>query len=103
MEITMNRNGTYNAEDVLKIGNEKVGESGSDWYTIKTLEPAKAWNSEMMEYFDIETGTCFVIYDGLAYPFEEPFYEKDEDEGIDEQKYPENWEDVLGHIEGFGR
>ena len=101
-ELKILRNGTYLAEEVEKVDNDFVKSVG-DAKIIKTNESFRYWDEYSMKYYEENAGINFVIVDDIAYPLSVPFSEADEDEGIEEQEYPETWEDVVFHIEGFGR
>lgn len=101
-EVTVYRNGAYNAEEVIGLEHDSI-DTISDAKVIKVTELFIA-HTEWPNFSNEEINELhFVIVDGVAYPFDLPFYEGDADEGEDEQLYPENWEDVIGLIEGFGR
>ena len=101
-EVTVYRNGAYDAEEVIGLKHDLI-DTISDSKVIKVTEPFTA-HTEWPNFNNEEINELhFVIEDGVAYPFDLPFCEADIDEGIDEQLYPETWEDVVGLVEGFGR
>ncbi|MCK9553111.1 hypothetical protein [Aquamicrobium sp.] len=97
--VNQNRNGTYLAQDIESMDHEAV-KTISDARVIKVLECFKIWDGNKIE--TITDQTFYVIDGHTAYPFSIPFYEADEDEEIEAQKFPETWEDVIGLMESFG-
>ncbi len=94
----MNSNGTYNAYEL----NYEIVDTIESADIVVLEEDIKAWDSKTLRYYTVERGQNFVVSDGVAYPFDTPLYEADEDEGIEEQVMPGSWEDVIGIMEGFG-
>ena len=109
-EVKVYTNGTYNESEIKQLDFKTIKTIG-DYEIIRTNEQfvgkcewPDSWSGgDLRKIF--EPGQHFVIGwgDGVAYPFDTPFYEADEDEGIKEQLYPETPDDVLGLVESFGR
>jgi len=91
--------GVFKAREILSLPHEDVAEICGN-KVIKVTEPFKVFDGN--EIYEMGN-TLFIISDGIAYPFDTPFYEGDEDEGIALQEMPEDCDDVRGLIEGFGR
>ena len=90
--------GAFKTSEISKLKHEIVGNAG-EFPIVKIIEPYGFFYNVALT----NGPELFVIDDGFAYPFDTPFYEADQHDGIKEQKYPMTNEDVMGLIEGFGR
>lgn len=90
--------GAFKASEILELKHKIVG-NAVEFPIVKIIEPYGFFYN-----WALTNGPeHFVVYDGFAYPFDTPFHEADDTEGIKEQEYPLTNDDVLGLIEGFGR
>ena len=98
-EVGYYDNGAFKASEIMDLKHEIAGEAG-EYPIVKIIEPyGYFYRGELTKGPEL-----FVIDEyGFAYPFDTPFYEADQQDGIKEQMFPLTNEDVLGLIEGFGR
>ena len=97
-EIEVYQNGTVCESSLLESNYTQIATIG-DYTIVQTKEEVGNYIDNFPPY------TYFVVGwgNGVAYPFDTPFYEGDEEEGIVEQKFPETYEDILSIVEGFGK